>query len=186
MLTLINRPVCYTYKSNTNGPDWGPWRQAWDLSAVCVSDHKLPKEVWPAPTTAERANRHCQQDSQTLFPGIEAWSTIVLLWENSLLSDLEIMFPGTLVSAAGSICFLLGSCLFLIVQLVWERKALSCNLFGIKGEQQIHFGLKDRRVLRSRSPPPHSPKPLSLVYSEAGHLFIKHPLQEAGRPLRQG
>ena len=30
----------------------------------------------------------------------------------------EIMFPGTLVSAAGSICFLLGSCLFLIVQLV--------------------------------------------------------------------
>lgn len=170
MLTLINRPVCYTYKSNTNGLDWGPWRQAWDLSAVCVRAPSSPGV--DRHLLAERANRCCQQASQTLFPGESKHDpTIVLLWENSPLSDLEIMFLGTLVSAAGSICFLLGSCLFLIVQLVWERKGLSCNLFGIKGVAANSLWSRgQRRVLRQITLPlpkatePHALWSWSFIY----------------------
>lgn len=42
---------------------------------------------------------------------------------------------------------------------------MSCNLFGIKGEQQIHFSLKDMRVLRGKSPAPWSVKPQSHVHA---------------------
>lgn len=116
------------------------------------------------------------------FPGNLHINDCVALGKQSV-SDLEIMSLGTLARSRQHL-FFIGSGLFLIVQLGLREKRPVMESAGIM-QQQIHFGLEDRRVLRGRSPSPHSPKPLSLMHSEAGHLFIKHPLQEA-ESLRQG